>query len=238
MASHIVESGEEDLWRTTVIGLRFTLLLTIPASLFTMFLREPIVSVLFKAGLFSASAVENTSQWVLFMGLSILPMGIDTLMLRCYVMRGKLSVYGLLFLIRIGLHYALSHALMDRLGPAYGLGSALTIAAIIHAVLLLIVLRMECPIRIGHLGLSDLLRIGSCGITSSLAGYAFHFFLGILTQPSHWIGSAFLLALAGVVSGAVFVLTLRFLGPLEFDRLSEVLSSVRSRQTRRPQSDT
>jgi putative peptidoglycan lipid II flippase len=120
-------------------GLRYTALLTVPASVALVVLAQPIVDALFGHGNFDASAVASTARALTGLGAGLAAFSLYLFALRGFYARGDTRTPCLVNLVENGANIGLAVLLVGRL-DVLGLGLAFSGAYLCGAVVALAIL--------------------------------------------------------------------------------------------------
>jgi putative peptidoglycan lipid II flippase len=163
LSRHITEGHPAEMARTLGRGIKVVFLLTVPAVVGIVLLREPIVTLLFQRGAFDVRATEMTAVALLFFAVGLVGHCLVMLVSRgffavqdmktpVYVTIGTLAVKLLASIVLVG---PLAHA---------GLALGTSITALLNTVLLVWLLQRRFPGLIS----ADMLRF--CGGVLAAAG--------------------------------------------------------------------
>src|SRR3954470_11402272 len=159
-------------------AIRWILFLTLPTAIVMVVLRRPIVSLLFQYGAFGAEARELTQAAFLFYSLGLAGHALVQILARVYFASRDTQTPLALTLISIGLNVVLSVSLAPFLG-INGLALANSIATLVEAALLFILLASRARLRLVGLGVSTLKQISA----SLLMGVAMFAFIRVTNLP-------------------------------------------------------
>lgn len=235
--SHYASLGQVGRMRDTVQqAIRWILFLTLPTAIVMIVLRRPIVNLLFQYGSFGPEARELTQAAFLFYSLGLAGHALVQILARVYFASRDTQTPLALTLISIGLNVVLSVTLAPFLG-INGLALANSIATLVEAALLFILLASRARLRLVGLGISTLKQISA----SLLMGVAMFGFIRATNLPFDLFVDppklvlALQTILAAAVGGLVY-LAAAYL--LQIGELQEIVAVVRARLTRRsgPQS--
>ena len=206
-----------------------------PGSRRSVSLRRPIVNLLFQYGSFGPEARELTQAAFLFYSLGLAGHALVQILARVYFASRDTTTPLALTLISIGSNVVLSVTLAPVLG-INGLALANSIATLLEAGLLFILLASRARLRLVGLGVSTLKQISA----SLLMGVAMFGFINLTNLPFDLIKDPPKLTLllqtilAAAVGGLVY-LAAAYL--LRIGELQEIVAVVRARLMRgsRPQ---
>jgi len=229
--SHYASLGQVGRMRDTVQqAIRWILFLTLPTAIVMIVLRRPIVNLLFQYGSFGPEARELTQAAFLFYSLGLAGHALVQILARVYFASRDTQTPLALTLISIGLNVVLSVSLAPFLG-INGLALANSIATLVEAALLFILLASRARLRLVGLGVSTLKQISA----SLLMGVAMFGFINVTNLPFDLIKDPPKLTLllqtilAAAVGGLVY-LAAAYL--LRIGELQEIVAVVRARLMR------
>jgi putative peptidoglycan lipid II flippase len=230
--SHYASLGQVGRMRDTVQqAIRWILFLTLPTAIVMIVLRRPIVNLLFQYGSFGPEARELTQAAFLFYSLGLAGHALVQILARVYFASRDTQTPLALTLISIGLNVVLSVSLAPFLG-INGLALANSIATLVEAALLFILLASRARLRLVGLGVSTLKQISA----SLLMGVAMFGFIRATNLPFDLFVDppklvlALQTILAAAVGGLVY-LAAAYL--LRIGELHEIVAVVRARLGRR-----
>lgn len=202
-------------------ALRLTLFVAIPSSVALAVLATPIVAALFGHGRFGAEAVAETARSLVLQSLGIASVSaVRTIVPMFHGMKDTRSP--VLASASNLLVFAGSAALfVPTMGHA-GVALALTLAATVQLVLLLVLLRL----RVGTIGLGEVgvavARIAMASLWAAIAmGAIARVDSGSLS--THPVGRFVVLGLAGLAGAVVFVGVAKALGLEEVERFASAI---------------
>ena len=229
--SHYASLGQVGRMRDTVQqAIRWILFLTLPTAIVMIVLRRPIVNLLFQYGSFGPEARELTQAAFLFYSLGLAGHALVQILARVYFASRDTQTPLALTLISIGLNVLLSVTLAPFLG-INGLALANSIATLVEAALLFILLASRARLRLVGLGVSTLKQISA----SLLMGVAMFGFIRVTNLPFDLFVDppklvlAFQTILAAAVGGLVY-LAAAYL--MQIGELNEIVAVVRARLRR------
>src|SRR5438874_6296168 len=230
--SHYASLGQVGRMRDTVQqAIRWILFLTPPTAIVMIVLRRPIVNLLFQYGSFGPEAREATQAAFLFYSLGLAGHALVQILARVYFASRDTQTPLALTLISIGLNVVLSVSLAPFIG-INGLALANSIATLVEAALLFILLASRARLRLVGLGVSTLKQISA----SLLMGVAMFGFIRVTNLPFDLFVDppklvlALQTILAAAVGGLVY-LAAAYL--LRIGELQEIVTVVRARLMRR-----
>jgi len=210
-------------------ALRLTLFVAIPSSVALVVLAEPIVRFIFGHGRFGDLAIAETSRSLVFQSLGIASVSaVRTVVPMFYGMKETRLPVAASF-VNLVVFATTAYFLVDSMGHA-GVAVALSAASTAQLIVLLSLLRG----RAGTIGLGEVassaarVLIASCAAGATMFVIASHVHLGrgIVRETG-------LLAAAGLIGIATFVVTAKVLRVPEVERLA---SAIRRRVGRSPSS--
>jgi putative peptidoglycan lipid II flippase len=212
-------------------AIRWILFLTLPTAIVMIVLRRPIVNLLFQYGSFGPEAREATQAAFLFYSLGLAGHALVQILARVYFASRDTTTPLALTLISIGANVVLSVMLSQPLG-INGLALANSVATLLEAALLFILLASRARLRLVGLGVSTLKQLSA----SLLMGVAMFGFIRITNLPFDLVVDppklvlALQTFLAAAVGGLVY-LAAAYL--LRIGELHEILAVLRARMMRR-----
>ena len=229
--SHYASLGQVGRMRDTVQqAIRWILFLTLPTAIVMIVLRRPIVNLLFQYGSFGPEARELTQAAFLFYSLGLAGHALVQILARVYFASRDTQTPLALTLISIGLNVVLSVTLAPFLG-INGLALANSIATLVEAALLFILLASRARLRLVGLGVETLKQLSA----SLLMGVAMFGFIRVTNLPFDLFVDppklvlALQTILAAAVGGLVY-LAAAYL--LRIGELQEIVAVVRARLMR------
>ena len=211
-------------------AIRWILFLTLPTAIVMIVLRRPIVNLLFQYGSFGPEAREATQAAFLFYSLGLAGHALVQILARVYFASRDTTTPLALTLISIGANVVLSVTLSQPLG-INGLALANSIATLLEAALLFILLASRARLRLVGLGISTLKQV----CASLLMGVAMFGFIYVTNLPFDLVKDPPKLTLLLQTILAAGVGGLVYLGAaylLRIGELHEILAVVRARLTR------
>ncbi|HUG55791.1 MAG TPA: murein biosynthesis integral membrane protein MurJ [Candidatus Limnocylindrales bacterium] len=208
-------------------AIRWILFLTLPTAIVMIVLRRPIVHLLFQYNQFGEALREATAAAFLFYSLGLVGHALVQILGRAYYASKDSQTPLALTLISIGANIVLAVLLAAPLG-IIGLALANSIATLLEATLLFVLLAPRVRLRLGGLGVSSLKQIAAA-LTAGIAMFVFIRFTNIpfdlaLDPPKLLLLLQTMLAMAvGFGTYAVASMLLRV------SELQEIVAFVRSR---------
>src|SRR5438105_7995395 len=177
--SHFASLGQVNRMRDAVQqGIRWILFLTLPTAILMIVLRRPIVNLLFQYGNFGPAERELTQAAFLFYSLGLAGHALIQILARAYFAARDTTTPLALTLISIGLNVVLDVLLAEPLG-INGLALANSVATLVEAALLLMLLATRARLRLVGLGVSSLKQVSA----SLLMGVAMFGFIRVTNLP-------------------------------------------------------
>jgi putative peptidoglycan lipid II flippase len=167
--ARLAQSNEEKHFAERVsTGVRFTAMLTIPASFGLLVLARPIVAVLLEHGKFDSIATENTARALSGLALGVAGFSIYLFVLRAFYARNNTRTPFYINLFENFLNIVFAVLLVGEYG-VLGLGLAFSLAYIISAGIALVVLHRSSPsLRLRNM-VWQLLRLIAAGVVMAVA---------------------------------------------------------------------
>jgi len=231
--SHFASLGQVNRMRDAVQqGIRWILFLTLPTAILMIVLRRPIVNLLFQYGNFGPAERELTQAAFLFYSLGLAGHALIQILARAYFAARDTTTPLALTLISIGLNVVLDVLLAEPLG-INGLALANSVATLVEAALLLMLLATRARLRLVGLGVSSLKQVSA----SLLMGVAMFGFIRVTNLPFDLLVDPskpvlFLQTLLAATVGGMVYLGAAYV--LRIGELGEILAVVRTRLRPRP----
>jgi len=231
--SHFASLGQVNRMRDAVQqGIRWILFLTLPTAILMIVLRRPIVNLLFQYGNFGPAERELTQAAFLFYSLGLAGHALIQILARAYFAARDTTTPLALTLISIGLNVVLDVLLAEPLG-INGLALANSVATLVEAALLLMLLATRARLRLVGLGVSSLKQVSA----SLLMGVAMFGFIRVTNLPFDLLVDPskpvlFLQTLLAATVGGVVYLGAAYV--LRIGELGEILAVVKTRLRPRP----
>jgi putative peptidoglycan lipid II flippase len=187
--------------RTLGQSLRLILFLTIPSSVGLILLREPIIRTLFQYGAFDARSTQLTAQPLIFFAIGLFGHATVEIVLRAFYALHETLRPVLINIVTLSINLALSFLLVGRLQQG-GLALAISIAVVLEALALLVLLQTRLP-EFDWAGL--LSTVGKCVLASLVMGVALYVFVHASGAPAGVSGRVLQLALALALGGGLYL---------------------------------
>ncbi|MFO0663154.1 MAG: murein biosynthesis integral membrane protein MurJ [Polyangiaceae bacterium] len=165
LAELAAKKDMEELQKTFSYGLRLSLFVAIPCSMGLIALAEPLVTLLFVRGQFTAADATETARALLFQGGAIFSVAAVRQAVPVFYALGDTRTPVLISAVDLLSFIAIALVLRGPLGHV-GVSAAVAGSSIVQMVLLLVFLRP----RLGRLRGAEILA--SCAKTSVAAGFA------------------------------------------------------------------
>lgn len=209
MSLHLAAGRTQDYHKSFGQGLRLTLAITLPATVGLIALAEPVLTLLFRWGRFSAEDVSLMVPLLVIASLGIPFYAASTFLTRAYHARQDTATPARIAVAVLGANLVLCLLLM-RHYEAAGLAAANTAAAALQVALLAFGLRRE-RIDTGTATLSKaLFQAAACSLLMALAVTFGHYLLGqFITEPkaAALLACLLLVPLGALIYGALLWLT-------------------------------
>lgn len=164
MAAYAIKGEKRSLTDTMLRGLGMVSLITIPAAVGLMVLREPIVQLLFERGAFDHTATIATSGALLYYSLGLFPGAANMVITRAYYAVGDVRTPVLAGIFSIVVNLILSAVLMGTMAHS-GLALANSLATGANTLFLYYGLKKHLPFLKGK---SLLISIGKICLASGI----------------------------------------------------------------------
>lgn len=206
LASLIARGEMTDFKRFASLGIRVTLLVSIPASLGLLAIGQPLISFLFEQGQFTPDMVGATRQVLVYYLPGLAAYSCLQVAHRNFYALKSTVVPVMAGVLAIGANVALSLFLAEVMGPS-GLALAYSLAGWINLVLLLAALR----IKIGHIEggriiISSMISLGASLIMFVVTAWLIRIIPALLpwTGKAEGMAALILAVIAGsIIYGAV-----------------------------------
>ena len=200
LAERAAEGGAEAVEWMVSRALRFTLFLSVPASVGMLILRESIVKTLLEHGAFDATASQMVSDALLFYSVGLFAHAAIEILSRGFYVLGDTRTPVALAIASMLTNLILAAALVDGM-ELRGLALALSAATIGEAALLFALLNLRLGGRLWSRAL--LASLGKTALAAALMAQLLLVFLALLDGvPRFGADSPFALAM-GVLGGGV-----------------------------------
>lgn len=167
MTEQVARNNISEFKRLFSLGLRGIFVITIPAALGLMALREPIVALLFQQGQFDANDTLATAQALFYYSMGLFAYSALQLVNRVFYSLKDTVTPVLTAIASIALNIALSILWVQSMGNE-GLALAYSVAGVFNLLLLIVLIRR----RLGHIGGGLLVRSFLVSGLASLVMYA------------------------------------------------------------------
>lgn len=206
LAEHAAHGQHDELRRILLRTLRFTLFLVVPASVGLVLIREPLVALLFEHGEFDRESTIVTAAALQYYAVGMWAQAAVEVLSRGFYALSDTRTPVIVAVIAMLVNLAFSLPLKNIMGFE-GLALALSVAAIVEACVLYVLLRE----RMGALGEKQTaLSLGrTLAATAIMAAWVLAIGLGARgagwTGPWTFLRAAVAVAIAGGVGAAIFV---------------------------------
>jgi putative peptidoglycan lipid II flippase len=230
--SHYASLGQASRMRDALQqAIRWILFLTLPTAILMVVLRRPIVNLLFQYGEFGPDARELVQAAFLFYALGLAGHALVQILARAYFASRDTTTPLALTLISIGANVVLSVTLAPTFG-INGLAFANSVATLVEAALLLVLLAPRARLRLVGLGYATLKQV-----TAALfMGVSMFLFINVTNIPLNLAQDPpKLLLFVQTLLAATFGVGIYLLAAwaIRIDELQEVIAVVRARLRRR-----
>ena len=206
LTEHARAIDNERFKKTLLLGFRLGLLLMIPAAAGLMVLGLPIVSLLYQHGRFTAHNAQLTSLALALYAFQLPFVAIDQLLLSAFYARKNTITPVIVGFVCYGSYLAVALPFWQTVGmPA--LVVANTVQNSLHAVILLVLLRMTIgPLRLREI-ISAFLKISAATIAMVTVAWVLQVLLGHirLFSLNHLTGQFLTVLVSGLVAVVVYV---------------------------------
>jgi len=206
LTEHARAIDNERFKKTLLLGFRLGLLLMIPAAAGLMVLGLPIVSLLYQHGRFTAHNAQLTSLALALYAFQLPFVAIDQLLLSAFYARKNTITPVIVGFVCYGSYLAVALPFWQTVGmPA--LVVANTVQNSLHAVILLVLLRMTIgPLRLREI-ISAFLKISAATIAMVTVAWGLQVLLGHirLFSLNHLTGQFLTVLVSGLIAVGVYV---------------------------------
>jgi len=230
LASHAAKGAINDLQRTFSFGLRFVFFITLPAMVGLIFLRVPIVHLLFEHGQFTSEATFNTASAVFFYALGLWAFaGVRIIVPTFYSLQDtttpvKVAVFSMIINILLNL------LLMGPLAHG-GLALATSLSAMVNFLTLLHLLNRKLgKIELAHFFSSLIRNVVSCFPIVIICGLISR--LEIWNAQDNWLEKTALIGISLLFSTAAYLLIHQLMKSEEFYFLKDIVSAKFLKKTK------
>jgi len=182
-------------------ALRLILFLTIPSSVGLILLREPIIRTLFQYGAFDARSTALTAQPLIFFAVGLFGHATVEIVLRAFYALHETLRPVLINVVTLAINLALSFLLVGWLQQG-GLALAISIAVVLEALALLVLLQTRLP-SFDWAGL--LSTVVKCVAASLAMGAALYVFVDKSGAPAAAGARVLQLAVALALGGSIYI---------------------------------
>ena len=179
MSDLVAHNRMDELKKTLSYALQMVLFITIPAMVGLILLRIPIVSILFQRGVFTENSTLLTAQALLFFSVGLWAVAGVRVVVNVFYALQDIWTPVKVATVSIACNLAFCLLLMKPLSHA-GLALAVSLSAVINLTLLLIILR----VRLGRLGIKNILfSLGKVVLASVIMGGVVFYSYGVFSTP-------------------------------------------------------
>ena len=166
MSDLVAHNKTDELKSTLSYALRMVLFITVPAMVGLALLRIPIVSLLFQRGVFTENSTLLTAQALFCFSVGLWAVAAVRVVVNVFYAMQDIWTPVKVAIVSIACNLVLSLLLMKLINHA-GLALAVSLSSMINLILLLTILR----IRLGRLGLKNIIySLGKVVISSTFMG--------------------------------------------------------------------
>jgi putative peptidoglycan lipid II flippase len=228
-ASKNVAAKDLDSLKTNVLeAIRLAAFLNIPATFGLIFLRYPIVNVLYERGRFTAQHTIFTGDALLFYGLGLYAYSLVKIITPTFYALGDTRSPVRIAAMVIAVKLAVNLALIRHMGFR-GLALGTSVASILNTLLLIWTLQK----RIGGLKVREvipsLLKITAAGLIMGVAAAQIHSWLTMLIGRAHLLNRVAALGIS-IVSALALLLFVSYL--LKIEQATDLMRILRRRFSR------
>jgi len=224
-ASHRVATNDiEGLKINVADAIKLAAFLNIPATAGLIFLRYPIVQILYERGRFTAEHTIYTGNALFCYALGLYAYSLVKIITPTFYALGDTKKPVKFSAIVIVLKIAINLALIRKLG-FMGLALGTSLASLLNTGLLINALRHKIGSLSGHAIISTILRITLASLIMGVAAWKIHEFLSALIGNRNLYGKAASLGIAIVAALAVLMLLSYLFKVKEAKTLIEIVTS-------------
>jgi len=221
MASMASQGDTRALLATLRAALRGLLYLGFGASALLVALRMPLIGLIYQHGAFGAADAALTGSALLFYGLGVAPQLADELLPRAFFALQDARTPLIINLWIVAVNIALSVLLVRRLGLG-GIALALTLAAVLETLLLLLFLQRKLPGLLDAAFLRDSSTLLVAAVSAGLAALLVQWPISHLPLRPLLLNLVELVV-GGLVGGAAFARVAAAFGWREHERVMALL---------------
>ncbi len=206
-------------------AIRVTLIITVPLSIFLMFLSTPIIKLLFERGAFDHNASVLTSGVLFYFGIGTFALAVNYVLIRAFYALSDTRTPVKLAVTAVIANIILSIILVKFMEQD-GLALASSIAAVTQLGLLLAFLQK----KIGQLKLKMLLADFIKTISASLVSVGLG--VWVIGKLALWLGNeGFFLQLLnlGLTAGAVTILYMAIISVLKVEEMENLVKALKKK---------
>jgi putative peptidoglycan lipid II flippase len=220
MSDLVAHNRMDELKNTLSYSLRMVLFITVPAMVGLILLRIPIVSILFQRGVFTESSTLLTARALLFFSVGLWAVAGVRVVVNAFYALQDIWTPVKVATVSIACNLAFCLLLMKTMSHA-GLALAVSLSAIINLTLLLVILRL----RLGRLGIKNILQsFGKVVLSSVIMGGVVFYSYGMFS-----ISGVVPLLISIILGIAVFIVCAYMFRCTELFSLWEHIKSGKNR---------
>ncbi len=218
------QGNKEEFRGALAHALRLVMLLTIPSAIGLMILAQPIISLIYEHGRFSAAATAQTAGALQFYAIGLVGYSAVKVLAPAFYALDRRNLPMVVSLLSIGLNAGLNYVLTFRMGLGHrGLALSTSVIAMVNFLLLYAMMRRYAGrLETGAL-LNTLMKLLVAGAALGVVCWfgALYFFPEGVAQREWWKAVGVLTTVS--VGALVFFLVAYFLRVAELQDLTEVL---------------
>lgn len=201
LSAQVARDELDSMSRTLGQSLRLILFLTIPSSVGLILLREPIIRTLFQYGAFDAHSTALTAQPLIFFALGLFGHATVEIVLRAFYALHETLRPVVINVVTLSINLALSFLFIGPLQQG-GLALAISVAVVLEALALLVLLQTRLP-SFDWSGLMS--TVAKCVGASAAMGVALYLFVHASGEPGPAGARVLQLAAGLALGGSVYL---------------------------------
>jgi putative peptidoglycan lipid II flippase len=223
LSQHFSHGNFDAYKRTLASGLRLVMVLALPAAAVLFALAQPLVSLIFEHGAYTATDRDLTVQALLLYTIGF-PFGaIDQVLIIAFYARKNTITPVLVGIAAVGVYLAVALTLVDPLGMR-GLvlanSAQLTFHALVTGFLLWRVLRPEGGL--GGYGIGNTtLKVAGASVTLAVVSYALWVAFDAFLRPDSFVEKLVALAVPALVGGGLYAVLIRLMRLPEVELITD-----------------
>jgi putative peptidoglycan lipid II flippase len=221
LASMAGRGDTRGLVATLRSALRGLLYVGVGASALLVALRMPLIGLIYQHGVFRAADAALTGSALFFYGLGVAPQLADELLPRAFFALQDARTPLVINLAVVAVNIALSVLLVRHFGLG-GIALALTLAALLEMLLLLLFLRPKVPGLLDASFLRDLAALVIAGLAAGIAAFVVNALIGHLPLPP-FLRDLGRLLFGGLAGAGAYAAVAAALGWREHERIIGLL---------------